>query len=163
MTTTTLEAAPATVTKSDKKARGTTSPAPKAQLPKEVKAAAEAFAADVAKKTPAKQAVKKLAKAVAPKAAVALDSKEFAEHPATKANAASWGKVTPKAKPERKVSAMQVIRRTLAHNHAATVEEISAACTKAGVPKADGTIATIRSDFMQTYAALREAGCIKTN
>jgi len=95
--TATLEAAPATATK--KNARGTTSPAPKAQLPKKVKAAAEAFAKDVAKKTPAKQAVKKLEKAVAPKAKPAL-------------------------KP-RKVSAMQVIRRTLAHDHNATVEMIS--------------------------------------
>ena len=116
------------------KARGLTSATPKPQLPKKLKAAADAFALDVAKKAPAKQAVKKLAKAVA-----------------------------PKAKPERKLSAMQVIRRTLAHNHSATVEEISKACKAAGVPKADGTIQTIRSDFMQTYAALLEAGCIKTN
>src|SRR5262245_26118515 len=69
-------------------------------------------------------------------------------------------KAEPMAKPARKLSAMQVIRRTLAHNHNATVEQISAACKAAGVPKGDGTIATIRSDFMQTYAALREAGCI---
>jgi len=134
--TTIVEATSAAVTKSSKKVRGLTSPAPKAQLPKKVKAAAEAFAKDVAKKAPAKTAVKKLAKAVAPKAA--------------------------EPKP-RKVSAMQVIRRTLAHNHNATVEMISKACTDAGVPKADGTIQTIRSDFMQTYAALREAGCVKTN
>ena len=141
--TTTLEAPRAAVSKPSKKnrsvaspspARGLTSAAPKKGLPKELKAAAEAFAKDVAGKAPAKPAVKKLAKAVA-----------------------------PKAKPERKVSAMQVIRRTLAHNHNATVEEISEACKAAGVPKADGTIQTIRSDFIQTYAALLEAGCIKTN
>jgi hypothetical protein len=131
-TTATLDKPTTTVSKSPKQARGATSPAPKAQLPKKVAAAAEAFAKDVAGKVPAKTAVKKPEKAVA-----------------------------PKAKPERKVSAMQVIRRTLAHNHNATVEEISKACTDAGVPKAYGTIATIRSDFMQTYAALLEANRIK--
>jgi hypothetical protein len=104
--------------------------------------------------------------------AVKLGSKELSEHPAARENAASWDKATvkakkekaepkaPKERKERKVSAMQVIRRTLAHNHNATVEEISKACAAAGVPKSEGTILTIRSDFMQTYAALVEAGCI---
>jgi hypothetical protein len=114
--------------------RGATSAAPKKPLPAKLKRAADAFAKDVAKGKPAKTAVKKLAK-----------------------------KVAAKAPKERRVSAMWVIRRTLAHNHNATVAEISKACTDAGVPKADGTIQTIRSDFMQTYAALLEAGCIKTS
>jgi hypothetical protein len=56
-----------------------------------------------------------------------------------------------------RISGMSVIRNTLANNLEATVEEISAACKAAGVPKKDSTIVTIMSDFKQTYKALLEA------
>lgn len=64
-----------------------------------------------------------------------------------------------RAQAARGVSTMQVIRRTLAEKHTATVAEIRDACKRAGVPaKSDSTIKTIRSDFMQTFAALQRAG-----
>jgi hypothetical protein len=80
-----------------------------------------------------------------------------------KAVAPVKAKAAPKAKPEpkvRRVSAMWIIRTTLAAHLDADVEMISKACTAAGVPKSNATIGTIMSDFKQTYAALQQAGRI---
>lgn len=66
-----------------------------------------------------------------------------------------------RARAARGLSTVLVIRRTLAENDKATVQQIRDACIKAGVPaKSDSTIKTIRSDFMQTYGALKLAGRI---
>jgi hypothetical protein len=77
-------------------------------------------------------------------------------------------KAAPKAKAEpkpRKLSAMWVIRtncaEALATGGKPTVEMISKACTEAGVPKSDGTIQTIISDFMQSYLAMQSVGLVK--
>jgi hypothetical protein len=66
-----------------------------------------------------------------------------------------------RARAARGISTMQVIRRTLAENGNATVEQIREACKAAGVPaKSDSTIKTIMSDFRQTFDALKRAGRI---
>ena len=49
----------------------------------------------------------------------------------------------------------------LAAGKPATAEMIHKACADAGVPKEMGTVKTIISDFMQTYAALQQAGLVK--
>jgi hypothetical protein len=72
----------------------------------------------------------------------------------------------PKEPKEHRVSAMWVIRTNMAKSIAttgkpATVEAISKACNDAGVPKGEGTIKTIISDFMQSYEAMKLAGLIK--
>jgi hypothetical protein len=81
---------------------------------------------------------------------------------------AKQAKAAPKAKEpkEHPVTAMWVIRTNMAEAIAtngkpATVEMISKACEAAGVPKAEGTIRTIVSDFMQTYLAMQQAGLVK--
>src|SRR5262249_22876440 len=104
----------------------------------------------------------------AEKAALAAHAAEIAKVQEKKAAATVKAKAAPKApkakaepKP-RRVSAMWVIRSTLAANLDATVDRISKACSDAGVPNSDATIGPIMSDFKQTYQALLEAGRIKT-
>ena len=91
-------------------------------------------------------------------------AKEVAEaKAAATAVAAKKAKEVRKSMPargDRAVSGMWVIRTTLAKDLDATVEDISKACDAAGVPKSNSTIATIMSDFKQTYAALADAGRI---
>jgi hypothetical protein len=107
----------------------------------------------------------------AEKAALAAHAAEIAKVAEKKAAApvkAAKAKAAPKTnepKP-RKLSAMWVIRCNLAESLAttgkpATVEMISKACAAAGVPKADATIGTIVSDFMQCFAAMKSVGLVK--
>jgi len=160
------------------------SDAKKAKEGKAARAALDAMQAAAAKttmklETKANTAKLKAAAPVnakaAPKAkAVALGSKDFHEALESKTNAASWDKVTTKAKAApkakepkpRRVSAMWVIRTNMAESlvttgKPATVEMISKACTEAGVPKSDATIGTIVSDFMQCLAAMKSVGLVK--